>query len=432
MFELNAMKTRHGLLLSFLVLLTVASLGSAQEWTRFRGPNGMGISHCKTIPTKWTEKDFQWKIELPGKGHSSPVVWGERVFITSAEPVAPGEFHALCFNAVNGSKLWQRNFPLSPFQKNALNSFASATPAVDAERVYMSWGTPEHFMLAAFDHAGKTVWERDLGTFISQHGPAVSPVLYDGRVILGNEQDGVSFLIAVDAKTGKTLWQTPRKGGDQMSAYSVPCMFHPKNGKPFLVFNSRAHGISGIDPDNGKVLWECPVLSARSVSSPFISEAAGMVFGTCGGGGVGMYITAVRTGDPAKGVKAEEAYRIKKPAAPYVPTSLAIGDVAYLWTDQGLISCIKIATGEVRWQQRTKADAATKEGFFASPIWVDGRVFNVSRDGEVVVIEASPDHFKELFRFPLDETAHATPAVSGGRMFLRTERHLFCLGGEKR
>ncbi|MFZ2642386.1 MAG: PQQ-binding-like beta-propeller repeat protein, partial [Verrucomicrobiia bacterium] len=158
------MKTRHGLLLPLLVLISFASSGSGQEWTRFRGPNGLGISHCKTIPTKWTEKDFQWKIELPGTGHSSPVVWGERVFITSAEPVAPGEFHALCFNAVNGSKLWQRDFPLSPFQKNALNSFASATPAVDAERVYMSWGTPEHFMLAAFDHAGKTVWERDLGT----------------------------------------------------------------------------------------------------------------------------------------------------------------------------------------------------------------------------------------------------------------------------
>jgi outer membrane protein assembly factor BamB len=115
-----------------------------------------------------------------------------------------------------------------------------------------------------------------------------------------------------------------------------------------------------------------------------------------------------------------------------VTTSLVVGDVAYLWTDQGLISCITAATGEVRWQQRTKPDAATKEGFFASPIWVDGRVFNVSRDGEVVVIEASTSQFKELFRFPLGETAHATPAVSGGRMFLRTESHLFCLGGGKR
>ena len=426
------MKNRHGLLLLLLVSLILVSPGFAQEWTRFRGPNGEGISHCKTIPTKWTDKDFRWKIELPGKGHSSPVVWGDRVFVTSAEPVAPGGFHTLCFSAANGSKLWQRDFPLGPFKKNPLNSFASATPAVDAERVYVSWGTTNLFMLAAFDHAGKTVWERDLGPFVSQHGPAVSPVLYDGRVILGNEQDGASFLIAVDARTGKTLWQTPRKGGDQTTAYSVPCMFHPKNGKPVLIFNSRNHGISGVDPATGAVVWDCPVLTARSVSSPFICENAGLVFGTCGGGGVGSHVAAVRPGDPAKGEKAQEAYRIKKPVAPYVPTSLVVGDVAYLWTDQGLVSCITAATGEVRWQQRTKADANVKEGFFASPIWVDGRVFNVSRDGEVVVIEASPDHYKELFRFPLGETAHATPAVSGGRMFLRTESHLFCLGGEKR
>ena len=425
------MRTRHGLPLSLLLSIIVASPGIAQEWTRFRGPNGEGISHCKTIPTQWTEKDFRWKTALPGKGHSSPVVWGDRLFLTSAEPAAPGGFHILCFDTARGGKLWQRDFPLAPFKKNQLNSYASSSAAVDAERVYVSWGTPEHFMLAAFDHAGKTVWERDLGPFVSQHGPAVAPVVYDGRVILGNEQDGPSFLIAVDAKTGKTCWQTPRKGGDQSTAYSVPCMFHPKNGKPMLIFNSRNHGISGMDPATGAVLWECPVLSARSVSSPFISEAAGLVFGTCGGGGVGSHVAAVRSGDPATGGQAQEVYRIKKPLAPYVPTSLVVGDVAYLWTDQGLVLCVTAATGEVRWQQRTKADAAVKEGFFASPIWVDGRLFNVSRDGDVVVLDASPDHFKELFRFPLGETAHATPAVSGGRMFLRTESHLFCLGGEK-
>ncbi len=409
-----------------LVLACFASIAPAQDWTRFRGPNGTGISQAKTIPTQWTQNDIHWKVEMPGVGHSSPVVWGDRIFLSSAEPAGAGGFHALCYNTASGAKLWQRDFPLAPFPKNNFNSFASATPAVDAERVYFSWGTPEHYLLAAFDHSGKTVWERDLGTFISQHGPAASPIVYQDRIILPNEQDGTSFLIAVDARTGKTRWQTPRKGGDQTAAYSTPCVFQPQNGKPVLIFNSRNHGISAFDPDTGAVVWECAdAFDKRSVSSPFVSETAGLIFGTCGGGGgAANFVSAVRPGEPAGGRKPERAYQIRK-SAPYVPTSVAMGDYIYLWSDGGVVACAKAATGELCWQERTQGN------FFCSPIWVDGRLFSVSRQGDVVVVDAKPDGFKELARFPLGDGSHATPAISGGRMYLRTEKFLFSIGGAK-
>ncbi|HYV28790.1 MAG TPA: PQQ-binding-like beta-propeller repeat protein, partial [Candidatus Eisenbacteria bacterium] len=209
-------------------IASAALTGAAQEWTRFRGPNGGGISHAKSIPTKITDSDINWKVELPGVGHSSPVLWGERIFLTSTGDKAGG-FFVLCLSAKEGKLLWRHDFPLTAFARHKFNSFASSTPAVDPERVYVVWNEPEHFRLAALDHSGAVNWERDFGPFVSQHGCGISPIIFNGKVILGNEQDdaklvpdgtrtGESFIVAVDAKNGKTLWQTPRRSA--VVAYS--------------------------------------------------------------------------------------------------------------------------------------------------------------------------------------------------------------------
>src|SRR5262245_1899843 len=194
---------------------------SAQEWPRFRGPNGTGISHAKTIPTRISDADVNWKVELAGTGHSSPVLWGNRLFVTSTGDKTGG-LTVLCFDAESGRPIWQKEFPLSPFPRHKFNSYASSTPAVDGERVYVVWNEPEHFMLAALDHNGTELWKRDFGPFVSQHGCGISPIVYQDKVILGNEQDdanatpgsnrsGESSVLGLDAKTGKTLWQIPRK-----------------------------------------------------------------------------------------------------------------------------------------------------------------------------------------------------------------------------
>jgi outer membrane protein assembly factor BamB len=392
---------------------------SAQEWTRFRGPNGSGISHAKTIPTEWKESDFLWRVDLPGTGHSSPVLWGDRVFVTSTADEAGG-IHVLCLRAKDGTTIWRRDFSHRAFPRHKFNSFASATPAVDADRLYLSWNVPERYTLMALDHEGKTVWDQDLGPYKSQHGCGTSPIVHEGKVILANEQDGPSFVGAVDAASGRSLWRTPRNTA--VVAYSTPCIYQPKGGAAVLIFNSQGHGVYAVDPASGKVAWEfAAAFDKRSVSSPCL--AGDLIIGSCGSGGGGNFVAAIRAGDPAHGLKPALAFQMKK-SAPYVPTALAFGQRAWLWSDGGILTCVRTPGGEIVYQERVGGN------FFGSPVWVDKRLFAVSTSGEVVVVEAG-DQFKVLARHSLNDTCHSTPAISGERMFVRTEKRLHCIGAAK-
>lgn len=402
----------------------------SQEWTRFRGPNGTGISPARTIPTDISDAHLRWKTELPGIGHSSPVLWGTKIFLTTTGDSAGG-YSVLCLDSTDGRIVWKKDFPLSPFPRHKFNSYASSTPAVDADRVYVIWNEPANYMLAALDHSGRLVWQRDFGPFLSQHGCAISPVVYDGKVFVGYEQgdsnairanaNAKSFLVAVDAKDGKTVWQTPRK--TLSVAYSTPCIYEPKGGKPALIFNSEAHGISAIDPDTGKELWAyTDAFDKRSVSSPV--AAGDIIFGSCGSGGGGTFVTAIRAGDAASGRKPELAYNIKK-SAPYVPTPVAVGELAWFWSDGGILTCLESKSGKIHYQERVGGN------FFGSPIWIDGRLFAVNDSGELVVAAAS-DEFKVLHRYSLDELCRTTPAVANEQLFIRTEKHLWSFAADKR
>ena len=411
-----------------LILLSATS--PAQEWTRFRGPNGTGISQAKSIPTKIGDADLNWKVELPGGGHSSPVLWGEQIFLTSTGGKAGG-ISAICLSAKDGSVVWKHDFVLAPFSKHQYNSFASCTPAVNEEAVYVVWNEPEHYFLTALDHAGKLLWQRDFGPYVTQHGSGTSPIICEDKVVLANSQDdpkfsnngtrkGESSIIAVDARSGKTVWQTPRRS--TVVSFSTPCLYEPKSGKRALIFNSQSHGISALDPDNGKVLWEYDqAFDKRSVSSPLL--AGDLILGSCGSGGGGNFVTAVKAGDVRSKRDPELAYQLKK-SAPYVPTGIVMGELIWLWSDGGIVTCVSAPTGEIRYQERVGGN------YFGSPVWVDGRLFCVSTTGEVVVLEAS-DKFKVLHRYPLNELCHTTPAVALGRMFIRTDKHLWSFGGSK-
>jgi outer membrane protein assembly factor BamB len=388
---------------------------SAQEWPRFRGPNGSGVSLAKTVPTTWTDQDFNWKLPLPAAGHSSPVLWSNRVFVTTGDDKTK-QVSVFCISTVDGQVLWQKALAFTPYHKNSYNTFASASPAADHHHVYVCWSSPAQYTLMALTHDGQKAWERDLGPFVSQHGGGASPIVYQDKVVLGNEQDGEGFLIAVDAATGKTRWQTPRSSKE--TVYSTPCVYEPTNGPPALIFNSHVHGMSAIDPDSGKVLWElADLFDKRVVSSPVL--AAGLIVGACGSGGGANYLIAVRPGGPAK--KPELSYTIRR-VAPYVPTSVCFGGRLYLWSDGGMISCVEAASGEVKGQERVGGN------FFSSPLWIDGRLFCVSTKGEVVVVEAS-DRLRVMARNPLGEVTHSTPAVAGGGIYIHTTKSLISVGG---
>lgn len=407
-------RSRVGLVFAGLVVSLGATI-HAQEWTRFRGPNGSGLSDATTIPATWTDEDYRWKVDLPGVGHASPVIWGNKIFLLSADPETVTRI-VLCLDAADGRTIWSRSYPSTKHVKHQFNSFASATPAVDEQQVYVAWSAPEEYTLAAFDHDGNERWKLNLGPYVSQHSCGTSPIVYEDLVILGNDQDGDSSLVAVERATGSIRWRVPRK--KVVVAYSTPCVYAPEGEKPQLIFNSQAHGISSINPDDGQSNWELAVFDKRSVSSPLI--AGGLIFGSCGSGAGGNYVVAIKPG--AAGVAPEVAYKVTK-SAPYVPTPVATEDFIFLWSDQGVVTCCDIATGKPIWQERVGGK------YFGSPVCAGGRLYCMSADGEVAVVAASPVY--EFFgKQPLGDPSHSTPAVSGGVMYLRTFTKLFALGGK--
>jgi outer membrane protein assembly factor BamB len=391
------------------MLSTVAQ--AAENWPRFRGPNGSGVSET-AAPIKWSEKDYAWKIELGGTGHSSPVVWGENVFVTAADEDS-GKRTLLCLNAADGSTRWTHQVDLKPFRKHGDNSYASSTPAVDDKYVYAQWTTQDEFSVIAITHDGKLAWRTELGSYATAHGGGGSPIVVGDVVIVQVDQDKPgSFITGLDRETGKQRWRTPRPSTKFCT--STPCLFRDQ-----LVFATHASGVFALDPKTGHVLWELPGIfnDKRIVSSPV--AAGELVFAGGGEGGRGDRTLAIRP--PAAGGQPALAFELTQ-EMPYVPTPIAWQDRLFTWSDSGTITCHKAATGEVIWRDRVKA------GFFASPICAAGKLYNISKRGEVFVVNAAGDRFELIAQNDLGEASHATPAVADGRIYLRTTTHLICIG----
>jgi len=406
---------RLALLLS-ICLAAAAPQAVAQDWTRFRGPNGIGVAHAPGLPLQWTLKDCLWRVELPGVGHSSPVIWGDRLFITSATE-KDGLRTISCLRTADGRPIWRREFPMQTYQKSPNNSYASATPALDANHVYVTWSTPEQYLVLALKQSdGSEVWRRDLGPFDGEHGYGASPIVFDGLVILTNEQNGASSVVALDAVSGAERWKAPRRA--EKAVYSTPCLFQSPGAPPQLIVTSLAHGVSSLDPRTGKSLWELPVFTYRVVGSPLVS--GGLVFATSGGGGKGKPFVAVRPGNPAKDTEPEVVHSRPRPV-PYVPTPVANGGLLFLFGDQGVVQCLDAATGSEHWKERVGGN------YFGSPVRVDDRLYCISREGELVVLAAA-DKYELLARINLEEPSSSTPAVANGVMYLRTLSHVMAIG----
>jgi outer membrane protein assembly factor BamB len=409
------------------ILLAVVVAARADNWPRFRGPNGQGISEAKTIPVKWSPQEYDWKIELPGGGHSSPVVWDDKVFTTCFDEKTPKGI-LLCVRAADGGEVWRKEWSLSKVRMNTLNNYAAATPALDADHVYVFWPGVEETVLVALTHEGHEVWTRKLPGNRTQHGMGSSPIVVGPYVIVTREQDEksggalASVWLAVEGKTGEVKWRYEHAKSANAS-YSTPCVFRDQQGREELVFTSNSHGLAALDPATGKLLWQTPAaLPARVVSSPFL--AGDLVLGTCGEGGRGVRLAAIKPPE-AGSSEAKEVYSLQSNVVPYVPTSVVHGEFFFGFHDGGMVSCFRLATGEVLWSQKPAGR------YFGSPVCVDDKLYCITVDGEVVVLRAGPK-YELLGVNALGEKSQATPAVAGGRMFLRTFSHLIAVGAGKR
>jgi len=416
-----------------LALLANVGLTAAADWPRFRGPNGSGISDATTVPTQWTDTDYNWNVPLPGVGHASPVVVGERIYITCGDTES-AERHVVCLNTADGKIRWQRTYPSTTYFQHHDNNYATSTPAADSAGLVVTWTTPDQVVLMALDPDGAEVWRLDLGNFNGVWGSGTSPIIVDDLVVLMNDQmdpkvmkryvpknapltdPGESFLIAVDRATGETRWKTKRK--TVIADYATPCVRPGNGGGRELVFSSTGHGLTGVDLQTGEVNWEIDdIFPGRTVVSPVL--AGDMVIASYGNGLDGDRFVAIQPG--AKGEKPSLVYDITR-SVPLIPTPLYKDGLAYLWCDDGVVTCIQAATGKVVWRKRVGGS------FYGSPVWVDGRLYCIDKSGDVVVITAG-ESYEMLSRVSLGEPSFATPAVADGVMYLRTESRLMSLGG---
>lgn len=427
---------RRAFWILLLVLLPSGAVGDEGPWARFRGPHGAGLSGATTVPATWNQDDYNWKVELPGTGHGSPVVWGNRIFLTCGDPDTARRT-ILCLDVADGHVLWRRDYPSKTYRQHRDNGYATATPAVDAHGVVTTWSTPEEVILLALDLDGGEVWRRGLGPFVGPHGSGTSPIIVEDLVVLANDQEdprllarllgrkepadepGKSFLVAVDRGTGATRWEVPRR--TTLAAYSTPCLRQSDGGLPELIFTSTSHGVTAVDPATGRVHWEKDdVFSDRCVGSPV--SAAGLVIAGFGNGARGTRYVAVRPGSQAEGREPVLAYDVTR-SVPLVPTPLVKDGRLFLWADDGVVTCMEVSTGEVIWRNRVGGD------FYGSPVCISDRLYCIAKNGEVVVLAASAK-YEVLARVPLGEPSYATPAVSNGVIYLRTRSHLFSLGGK--
>ncbi len=413
------------LFFAFLMPWTGA-IALAQDWSRFRGPEGRGVSDATSVPTKFSIADYNWKVNLPGPGHSSPVVWGDRLFLTVV--TSENEREVACFDTKNGARLWDWSTDFIAHNKHRDNEFASSTPCLDERNIYVFWTSGDFAEALALTHEGELVWRHTLGNFAGDHGSASSPILVNGGVfVFWDDLNGTQTQFALlDPKDGSPIWQKLLDWDDRQlkTTYSTPAIYVNSKGKTELIVTSQPFGMLGLDAANGDELWRYDHgFKARTVGSPVV--AGDVIFATWGSGNGAKDHVAVVPGTETDDGEPKVAWRWDhNKGLPYVPTPIFNDGLLYLWKDDGLFQVVEAKSGEVVYGPQRVGGR-----YFSNPILIGDKIYCGSRDlNEMVVLQAGKE-FKVLARNELDAGVNATPAVAGGRMFVRTNQSLISVGG---
>ncbi len=404
-----------------VVAMAVPGGEAMNYWPHWRGPSLQGLAHGSGYPQRWSgTENVLWKVRISGRGHSSPIIWGERLFLTTA--AADGSRRSvLCFKRSDGSLLWETFVPESPAEQvHQKNSYASSSPTTDGKRVYAYFGSAG---LVAVDFDGKIMWHTDFGPVDLYHGPGGSPLLYQDRIILFQEQQSFNrnapakegFIVAIDKETGKELW---RRSRPPKPGWGSPIAIRVDDHAEIIISSSR--NIEAYNPQTGDVIWNCRGNTMEVIPMPAVGH--GMVY--CCSGRAGPTL-AVRPGGSGDVTDSHLIWSTPK-GSPFVPSPLLFGD--YLYTINDMISiatCHNAKTGELIGQIRL--GEAKKEGFSASPVAVEGKIYFTNDDGETFVLNPAPD-FKLLHVNNIGERMQASPALVDGKWYFRTDSHLICIG----
>jgi len=418
----------------FALLFFVSGSLHAGNWPAWRGPSGDGVSTGKGIPTKWSStENIAWRIAVRGEGHSSPIVWGDKVFLTSSL-TEKNKRILLCIDRLSGQTVWQRDVVQSPPETiHRLNSRASGTPATDGKQVYVTFMraegdrviapnvsserliTPGKIIVAAYDLDGNEKWKTNVGDFVSAHGFNTCLVLFEDLVILNGDHDGDAYLVALDRQSGRQRWRTRRE--NKTRSYVTPIIREIDGITQMILSGSLC--IASYDPRNGKRHWIVDGPTEQFVASMVYDGK--YVFAT--GGYPERHTLAIRPGGRGNVTDTHIAWRTTRGAA-YVPSPIISGRYLLMVADSGIASCFEARTGKRHWMERLPG------GHSPSPVSADGLVYFVSDQGVTTVIRPG-ETFKVIAKNELGEPVSASPAISQGHFFLRTHRHLYCIGANK-
>ena len=414
---------------SFAVLLSLllmsnarlqAAENSTSDWPMWRGPAGDGRSPEAALPTKWSgSENVAWKTKIPGIGHSSPVISGDFIFVTTALEEET-QRALICLDRKTGKVVWQKNIVRSMLEKkHRLNSYASATPATDGKLVFVTFFEQPKIQIAAFDFGGKEVWRVSPGEFHSVHGFCSSPVIYKDLLILNGDQDAKAYLVAYDKATGKERWRTDRP--NKTRSYCTPIIVDLA-GKPQMML-SGSKCVASYNPLTGEQYWIIDGPTEQMVAS--LIHTKGIVFVT--GGFPELHVLGI---DPAGAGNVSKTHILWRDGqnkgdrrlASYVPSPIAFGDWFLLGSDGGLATCFDAKTGERLWQQQLG-----KHHSASAVAGADGMLYFTSDAGETFVIKAD-GKYELVAKNHLGEDVRSSPAISGGQIFIRGVEHLYCIG----
>jgi outer membrane protein assembly factor BamB len=404
--------------LIFVLLMSAAIPLFAADWPCWRGPDGLGVSAAQNLPTEWSkEKNIAWKRPIPGFSASSPILLQDRVYLTSQTPDMM--LHVIALEANSGKILWDRDVAPARAPKNKIHNMATPTPVTDGQRVYALFGTGDFITL---DRDGKTLWQRQLfqeyGEYNSNHGYGTSPLLRDKRLYVACMHQGPSYLLALDAATGKNVWKIDRNLGSKTEAqdsYSSPIFF--KDGGRTEIILEGAEAVTGHDLTTGRQTW---MIDGLTVPHPYGRTISGLAAGE----GI---VVAVASGFQNRGytvgIKPRAGDRLwtSSKYSPDCPSPVIYNGYVYTMRDDGMASCLDLKTGAALWQERLFS-ANVK----VSPVAADGKIYFLNGQGNCVVVKASPE-VQVLFTNQLNEATLASPAIGKNQLLIRTESTLYSI-----